>query len=323
MKKLVLIFSVCLIAVVAVFITLSCSNGTTDPGSTKPELITENRVFTSPPIDVLFVMDNSGNMNPYVAKVLDNAGTVLSVLATKSCDFRCAVTSTEAYKNTALTTEYSKKSGETLITRQSAGYLAKFKTNLDMGINGSGTERALESMRSALSSSYNAPNNFPAPGSFLAVIFIGNEDEAPPANAVSEYVQYLSNLTGDSVTQKKSVGYSLSVANEQTKLEGETVSNRISELCAALGGFTYDIHESDFAPFFAECANKTLSLATPLTLGSTPDATTLRVSVNGMEAVRSQSDGWEYNQTTNSVSFHGNGVPAIGSTISITYMEAE
>lgn len=320
MKKLATYLSWSLVILIASTLTFSCSGGATDSAPTDPGLITENHVFSSLPINILFVVDNSGNINNYTTRFLDSAGTVLSVLSTKSYQFRCAVTTTDAYKNTASQTEFSKKSGEAIITPQTSEYLDKIKANLNTGINGSGTERALESMRFALSSSYNQAYTFPASGSFFAVIFFGNEDDLPATTPVADYVQYLTDLTGTSPTRKTCAAYSLSVLNDQTRIDEETVSARISELCSAFDGFTYDIHDADYAPFFTACANATASIASPISLGSKPDTTTLRVTVNGLEVAQSSIDGWQYDEAINSVLFKGSSIPSVGASVKISYI---
>ncbi len=297
--------------------TLSCSSGSGDSGR-----ITENYVFSSLPIDILFVMDNSGNMQTYTADILAHAGATLSRLASKSYQFRCAVTGTDAYANTASKTEFSKKSGEAIITPQTIDYLDMFESNLNLGLYGSGTERPLESMRSALSSPFNQGYNLPGSNAFLAIIFIGNEDDQPITTPVSDYIRYLENLTGTSPARKACAAFSLSVINPETQLSGETISTRVSELCSALDGFTRDLHETDYSAVFSAFADSMASLASPIRLGSLPDTTTIQVTVNGQGVSRSETDGWEYVESANSISFRGAGIPAIGSSVKVTYMTA-
>jgi hypothetical protein len=142
-------------------------------------------------IDVLWVVDNSGSMEPLQANLTANFSSFISNFQTQGYDFHMAVTTTDVYKSEAnfLNNPALAKFGDGVGATPSGVFVILsttpnlddvFVNNATTGINGSGDERAFSSMRDALNSPLNA--GFLRANSFFAIVILSDEDDFSNAN---------------------------------------------------------------------------------------------------------------------------------------------
>lgn len=157
---------------------------------------TQNSTFAQRPIDILWVVDNSGSMENSQANLAANFQSFINRFQTLNLDFRMGVITTDAY----LAYHYNQNSrsqlrdrgvdtkgtlncnddtdlttGIRIMDRNTPNLATVFVKNIKQGICGNGDERAFSSFRHALGNPLN--NGFRRPGAFLSIIIVSDEDD--------------------------------------------------------------------------------------------------------------------------------------------------
>lgn len=136
------------------------------------------------PVDILWVVDNSGSMQTSQDQLAANFAAFISDFQTKGYDFRIAVGTSDAYSarhyNNNNRAKFKTGSGgdntnTPVIIPTTPNLIDVFQKNVRVGITGSGDERPLDSMRMLLSNPLNA--TFPRPGAYLAVVVVTDEED--------------------------------------------------------------------------------------------------------------------------------------------------
>jgi hypothetical protein len=155
---------------------------------------TQSKTIFNNQLDILWVVDNSGSMNPYQTNLVNNFSSFITNFQNKGYDFHIAVTTTDSYlsgtvfqNNPSLAkfrdgTNATSHTGIFDILSTTPNLNNVFVTNATQGSSGDGDERAFSSMREALNSSLNT--GFLRPQSFLAVIILSDEDDFSSASRV-------------------------------------------------------------------------------------------------------------------------------------------
>jgi hypothetical protein len=321
-------------------------------------------------IDILWVIDNSGSMQSSQSNLTDNFSHFISGFAAKGLDYRMAFTTTDAYRyrsnfqnNTncvrfrdqQLTSSCNPASGSSasgykIITPTLPGPAQLtniFTKNANVGILGSGDERAFESMTDALTHSVNAPDAFLRPDSFMAVIIISDEDDFswsgtsnkgvippnyndPALYTVDSYVTALDTITNSTGANRRYNVNSIGIYDQacldqlNAQASGRQIGVRYGQLADKTSGMKASLC-GDFATSLESIADYLLTLATQFYLSRIPKPETIKVVVNGNtvpdRATNPAGDGgWQYDSTTNSIKFYGfNYIPPTGSVISVDY----
>src|SRR5690606_3625199 len=122
-------------------------------------------------IDIMWMVDSSGSMQPYQNNLADNFETFITDFVTKGYDYHIAVSSTDAYRyaedpnnsyyqkyvrfrdGNVYTSSNSDNSGVYMIDLLTSSNVADiiniFKQNIKVGTTGSGDERGFQSLRTA------------------------------------------------------------------------------------------------------------------------------------------------------------------------------
>ena len=169
--------------------------------------------FSQRPVDILWVIDNSGSMDISQRQLADNFQSFINRFSSLGYDFRMAVTTTDAYRDyhygTTTRSRLKDRGRDTKGTLSNCGddsdlftgirVMDKntpnlnqvFLKNITQGVCGSGDERGLSSMEMALSNPQNA--DFHRPGAFLSVIIVSDEKDLSYydwQNGTSSYSHY-------------------------------------------------------------------------------------------------------------------------------------
>lgn len=303
----------------------------------------QNTKATSVPIDILWVVDNSGSMETSQALVAANVASFIGKFKQTNFDFRIAVTTTDAYRSLGKFTGDSSwsrfrdgtaatgYSGVKIIDPNTPNIEAVFDKNIKQGISGSADERGFESMEAALKNLQNRAE-FPRPGSYLAVIFLTDEEDFswdgtaniqldangnpmsnldPRLHSIDRYLDVLDEVTGSTDTKKNYVVNTIAIFDDAcraqlaTSFTGRRVADRYAALTDATGGVKASLCNS-FDSILSSISDTILEFSSKFYLNRLPDIETLRVLVNEAEV---PAQGWVYNAVENSISFKTGFIP--------------
>lgn len=308
----------------------------------------QNSSSTNGKIDVLWVIDNSGSMKTSQEAVAQNFARFIEKFNQKGFDYRMAVTTSDAYMDLFGApatqsrfrdgTDQTGHTGVFVIDPNTPNLEQVFLKNIIQGINGSGDERAFQSMRQTLNNPMNA--GFPRPDAFLSVIIISDEDDFSHDGAesragsysysgmhtVDSYISYLDGVT-NATPETRSRAYnvnSIAILDDQCKtiLErnnaGLKIGRRYIELSDKTSGIKGSLC-SDFGTTLSDISNRIIELTTQFYLNREPNPDTIVVTVDGQSAPRDPVNGFVYHPDTNSITFHGAWVPGPGASIGVKF----
>jgi hypothetical protein len=332
---------------------VGCAKSTTYSLLADENTFSQNSSKISGKMDILWVIDNSGSMDSSQQAIIDNFQRFVEKFKDKGFDFRMAVTTTDSYKalfaaNNASYTGYDKFRDGNDVEKNYSGYFvidpsvpdweSKILVNLKQGIWGSGDERAFQSMKVALNSPLNT--GFLRPDAFLSVIIVSDEDDFSwngsgskagqytysGLHTVQSYVDFLDSITGATAanrSQKYNVN-SIAVLDEtcrqalDSKITGRRIGQRYIELSNLTGGIKGSLCD-DFGTTLADISTKLIELATTFYLNRVPNPDSIVVIVNGAQVSSDPVNGYQYDATANSISFHGTAIPGPGAAISVAF----
>ncbi|MGE3975020.1 MAG: hypothetical protein AB7F59_10900 [Bdellovibrionales bacterium] len=310
-------------------------------------LLSDTNVFNQGTVlnnkmDILWVIDNSGSMQPAQTNLANNFNSFIQSFSAKGYDYRMGVTTTDSWAalfgNANLArlkdgTDATSHTGVFVIKPNTPNLFPTFATNITQGINGIGDERAFQSFKTALSSTLNS--DFRRSDAYLSVIIVSDEDDfshngsfslnknyaSAALHTVQSYVTYLDTLTQSSGATRKYSVSGIAVWDQACKNASHaaaSIATRYAALVDATGGVKGSICDN-FATVLNQIQNKIAELSTQFFLNRTPVVTSIAVSVNGSAVPQDAANGWTYEASSNSVIFHGTAIPVQGSSVAITF----
>jgi hypothetical protein len=256
---------------------------------------------------------------------------------------------------------YSPDSLVPVLNGQTPNLVNTFITNATQGTNGSGDERAFSSMQAALS--YSGNSDFRRPGAFLAIIILSDEDDFSaniitpiadsfynaetnadpvvlPASAgatdlynlyldnriypVSNYKTFLDGLAGPGLYSVSTI--SILDTDCKTALNLQSSGRRIGRRYMQLADMTNGAKASlcgDFGQSLELISNKILELSSSFKLNREPIESSISIFVNGVQIANDPQEGWTYDASTMTVTFHNTAVPPQGATIKVSFDPAK
>lgn len=303
-------------------------------------------VFTPRKLDVLFVVDNSGSMSSSQSSLASNFPSFINYFKNKGYDFRIAVTTTDAfYADQFINSGCSLcnaqqaqfRSGTTpairIVDNLTPNLESVFSSNVQVGISGSGDERAFSSFKAALGSSLNA--GFHRSDAFLSVILVSDEEDfshddinmnenyaQPTLHSVASYKSFLETFTAGQATVDFSVS-TISILDNAclTALGGgRKIGTRYMQLADATGGTKNSLCNS----FSTILDNISTSIASQtqasFALNKIPNVSTIRVLIDGVLVPQDAANGWSYDSASNTISINGGTYqPQAGSAVTINF----
>ena len=307
-------------------------------------------------VDILFVVDNSGSMGPLQQNLVSNFQSFISNFQSKGYDFRIGVTTSDAYldgvnfHNDPTQSKWrdglTSHTGVFVITPSTPNLNATFVTNATEGSQGSGDERVFSSFRDAFNNPLNT--GFVRPDSFLSVIILSDEDDfsgdarpegswtypggipdhdyaAPTLDTVTSYVSFLDTLTNTTGSARRYNVSAITVLDsvcQQAHAQQSSstiIGQRYIDLVNQTNGVLGSICDTSYAQALLNIQAKILELSTQFRLNRIPNVSTIVVMVNGVSIPQDPANCWTYVSSTNSIVFHGTGVPAQGASIQISF----
>jgi len=257
-------------------------------------------------VDVLWVVDNSGSMTDDLEIVARNFADFIQVFIDLGLDWQMGVITTDMDHP-----DYSGKLVGPYLTPTSPDVVGEFIDQIDLGSGGSATELGFEATQAALSSPLVDGHNagFLREHAALATIVISDEDNSSFQSA-SSFVSWYEGLKAE---------HEMTTFN--AICEGLFLScSKYAEAADTTGGITGDIAATDYASVLESISYTAAGLTVSFDLDHEPSSLgDMVVTVDGVEVPQDPFDGWTYDTVDQSVTFHGDWVPAPGSTGTIAY----
>ena len=282
-----------------------------------------------PPVDVLFVVDNSGSMEQEQTKLAANFSTFIQYFIDLELDFQLAVVTTD--------TENPAQSGKfqgtpTILKPTTANLVGAFGANAAVGTAGSGNERGLEAAKLALSepnlSGMNA--GFLRENALLAIVIVsdeedgGSEADAPPQPPVSDYVNHFLSLKGGNAGKVNFSAIAGDVPGGCSSVDAEAgPGQRYADAVNALSGVFGSICAEDFGPILDQLGATISGLATGFPTQYQPVVDSITVKVDGAVIPQDPFNGWTWNTAIGGVVFAPPAVPPLCAVVEISYQVAD
>lgn len=334
------------------FFIISCSKGTASFS-----LLSSQENFTqgsgdvqNTKIDILWVIDNSGSMATSQSALISNFQDFIGNFKQKNYDFQMAVVSTDAYLG--LYNHHSSSfdfkdgsnqfghSGVPIVTSTTPDFDNIFLTNVHLGDQGSGDERAFQSFKESLNANLNS--GFLRPDAFLSIIIVSDEDDFshdsqvftenyndPDLHNVQSFVDYLDGITNSNNTNRKYSVSALAIFDETCRqsltdsFSGRKIAYRYAQLVDATSGIKGSLCEN-FSQQLNFISDNIIQLATQFHLTRLPKEDSIKVYINGslvpkVSDIENPSNGWVYLSDTNSIRFFGTAIPPQNASIKIDF----
>ena len=264
-------------------------------------------VEAAEPVDILWNVDNSGSMGDNQAALANNFALFIEDFSQKNVDFKMAIITTDSSQNRD--TNNKLNSAELASNRQD--FINDFKTKIRVGIVGSAHEQSFAMTKGFLDS-----NTWVRSDASLVIISVSDEPEGS-GNTVEHFKDAILAAKGGDAEKVRF----FTICTRDACDRFETMSSDIG------GGLVRYLDESfsDISTQFGDTIVRDLTnLQTIFPLGDMPaDLTRMVVSINGSEVPRDRTgtDGWDYDEPSNSIEFFGSHIPPAGSSIDISWRE--
>ncbi|WP_413944444.1 hypothetical protein [Bdellovibrio sp. HCB-162] len=300
-------------------------------------------------IDILWVIDNSGSMETSQNNLASNFQAFINRFNQYNYDFHMAVTTSDAWEKQFHSDSVKARirdgavlqanpkvethSGVFVMDKNTPNMSNVFNTNIKQGTLGNGDERVFESFKQTLLDPWNSA--FRRDDAFLAVIIVSDEEDfsgssetafedASKNYTVQSYVDFLDTYTNASVNGKNYSVNTISVPDTACKNQLSTdgfarkISTRLPQLADLTGGVKGSLC-SNFGDTLTLISDSIIQLSAVFKLSREPQEDTISVMVDGVVINKDATNGWTYNATDLTITFHGSSVPGADAKIQIDY----
>jgi hypothetical protein len=290
------------------------------------------------PVDILWVVDNSGSMEDEILRVKNEFDVFIGEFVEMDLDFHIGAVTTDM--------DDPAQSGQlqgspTFFDENHADPEGAFGTTID-GIYasvGSGSERGLEAVQTALQDPvlsganagfYRETTEDGTPVAIHTIVVTDEDDDSSVSS--SSFASWYNGLKADPDTANFSAicGDPISSSNWMGGcMEWDTSSGRMLEASAgtkyvdvvdATGGYWASICTAEFSEALQYLSLETMGMSAVYELTYAPSSIALtQVRVNGESISYSAVDGWTYTTDNNAVNFHGEAIPEPSAEIYVNY----
>lgn len=309
----------------------------------------QQAVFIPKKIDILWVVDNSGSMETSQNNLASNFQAFINRFNQHNYDFHMSVTTTEAWEKQFNSSSEKARikdgavlqanpkvethSGVFVMDKNTPNMSNVFSTNIKQGTLGNGDERAFESFKQTLLEPWNVA--FRRDEAFLAVIIVSDEEDfsgsslnsfedASKNYTVESYRDFLDSYTNAATNGKNYSVSVISVPDEACKNQLSTdgfarkISTRLPQLADLTGGVKGSLC-SNFGDTLELISDSIIQLSAVFKLNREPQVDTIKVVVDGVTINQDATNGWTYNASDLTITFHGSSVPGADANIQIDY----
>jgi len=290
------------------------------------------------PVDILFVIDNSGSMSDKQLAVANGCQAFMNYALQQAIDFHIGVTTTGISRSAGAWLDcpggaYGGEAGRLFpvdgqrprwVTNAMPDAAAVFAANVQVGTCHwleQGLEAAYRALTSPLVDSLdhpgtNLPNDgnlgFYRPEARLSVVIISDEDDQSD-RPTSFYSSFFLGLKGPGRAEDVSVNV---VVGKGCGFQAEE-GVRYQAVAQATGGMVEAICTDDWGEALGRLAEQSFGYTLTFPLTEVPEgAITVRVDGNTV------TSGWSYDPARNAVVFEEDSAPAPGAWIEVTYVPA-
>lgn len=276
-------------------------------------------------VDVLWVVDTSGSMSKRQAALAKQIPMFVDGLNATGLDYNIGVTTMDLSPNGAKGKLIAQNGTPLILTKATPNLTAILVARIQAGETGSPVERGREAMLAALraAAAGGANDGFLRKDALLNVIFLTDEEDKSD-NSV-DYVKLLDSMKpalplGDRSWAAHFIGVSPTDPTCKAAEWGESEPGyHYIDLANASGGSSESICDADFRRALSGVRARVLEMSTEFPLDRKPLVSTIKVIVNGVTVPNSETNGWTYRPSGNSIRFHGNAVPPAGAKIQVTF----
>ncbi|MCK6549217.1 choice-of-anchor D domain-containing protein [Myxococcota bacterium] len=279
-------------------------------------------------IDILWVVDDSGSMSEEQTSLGNNFQNFISYADTIGADYQVGVTTTEI--NDAVSGKLWACNGFNPIIRSSdANRVQAFQCAAEVTSPPNGNRRpnpggsdeaeaGLQAARIALSPPVRDMENagFLRDDARLAVIIVSDEEDQSPGS-INLYVDFFRNVKGFANPQLVSV--SAIAGDVPGGCATAEAGARYYDAAQQLGGQFGSICSASWNTLLQNIGLGVFALRTAWTLSRPADPASITVRVNGNAVPGNATNGWTFDSTTNTITFHGSAVPPAGASVSVQY----
>jgi hypothetical protein len=288
-------------------------------------------------VDILWVVDNSLSMADEQAQVAEKFGDFIISLEKSELDFHIGVVTTDLDHEDHRGKLMSPEGEDVFLTTETEDYIGKFQERVQVGIDGADKEKGIDAAFNALSeplvSSWN--QGFLREEATLSVIYVSDENDCTDRGSLAAYESGLScyehsdelvsmyNLIDD-YAELKTGGARIMVSSVVgpdivENCEGSVPGDRYRTMTEAFGGIQGSICEEDFSGIMNDLGLQVSGMLYSFQLSYLAAVETLEVWVDDVSVVEDEENGWTYNETYGILYFNGDGVPARGSELVVSY----
>ncbi len=276
-------------------------------------------------VDVLWVIDTSGSMSSRQAALAEQMPIFIDGLNATGLDYQIGVTTMDMSGTGPRGKLIAQTGTPMILTKNTPNLTSVLAGRLQAGQSGSPTERGREAMMAALNMTATGKSNegFSRPNALLNVIFLS--DESDKSDASVDYVGQLDALKpvlplGDRSWVAHFIGVVPTDKTCQTAQWGfSSPGVEYISLATTSGGSSESICGADFRQALTNVKSRVLEMLTEFPLDRKPSESTIKVVVDGVTIAKSESNGWTYRASANSVRFHGTAIPKAGARIAVTF----
>jgi len=288
-------------------------------------------------VDILFVVDNSGSMNPFQVALADSFGSFIQLALNLEINFHIGVIATEI--NAAEADQgtpprdiipgvlVQAPSRLKVLTPSTPNLENAFIDNILIGDCCSDEQEAgLKAAQMALSEPLISDANvgFMREDARLYVICISNEQDQSPGSP-SFYADYFASLK-DYNPDKMSLSAVCGDAPNgcyTSDMEQVDSGSRYIDVAEQTYGIFESICADDFDTAMANLGQDAFTVPREFSLSRIPDTATLYVTVNGSQVSQASGEGyangWTYYSHTNTIFFGDDVLPHAGAQIVVAY----
>ncbi|GDX79151.1 hypothetical protein LBMAG42_09620 [Deltaproteobacteria bacterium] len=282
------------------------------------------QTYNEDPIDVLWVLDNSGSMDESLKRLNDQLDIFINAFLTLGLDYHIGVVTTDM--------DNASQSGKlqgtpTYLTNSTANAVALFQQRASVGSGGSGDEKGLAAAEAALTDPLASGTNagFLRTDSTISIIVLSDENDSSSRTAKS-FSTWLEGLRADPdmTSFNAIVGDSGLGCTDGDIWSGDFIEAMGGDVyidaATYTGGFFASICTPDFSTIVANMARSSAGMKSTFELTETPsDVSRIEVFVDGRTVQSDGLDGYTYEAAENTISFHGTAFPEGGSIIEVEY----
>jgi hypothetical protein len=275
-------------------------------------------------VDILWVMDTTASMAAHQPNVVAQIGSFIDVIVSKNLDFHLAVTTT----NMGSSGERGQFVGKpSILTSTTPDLKATFQSTLSSLQNTSALERGIQASVTAISPPLvNGVNaGFLRSDAFLAIVYIGNENDQSP-DTVASYEAQINAIKPAYQFSGAWMANFIGVLNLDPSCSTNGQVNypgaRYMQLVGATDGINQSLCTSDLSSALSQIRQFIVSVTTSYKLNNTPVVDTIQVTVNGQVVPSDATNGWTYDPLSNVVWLHGSYISTNTSQVNVTYTNA-